>query len=212
MSNISYRVATKKDFDECLEVVYSAFKEYSVYQIWKTSSEKKQQKFNKAIMSVQLYDAMTNDTVMVAERDNKIICVSMIQDEKHKEPSVPRYFLYGALSILINGGFKNTFGFLDMMDHCNAPRLEYAKTNPCFNLECIAVMKECIGQNIGSRMINECVIPFVKKRGGQHLTLITNSEKNTFFYKKNGFEIYHHDTLTYNNKNLKNWIFKLDIN
>jgi len=211
MDNITYRQATDNDFNKCLDVIYDAFQDYSVYHIWEVGSTENQNKFNRAIMSVQLYDAMKNDTVMVAERNNEIICVSLIQDENHKEPSVPRYFLYGALSIIRYGGIKNTFGFLDMMDTCNSHRLKYAETNPCYNLECIAVSKKYIGKGIGSHMIKNCVIPFVKKHGGKHITLITNALNNTFFYKKNGFEIIEHDTSSYNNKSLENWTFKLDI-
>jgi len=212
MNDITYRQATKNDFDECLEVNYSAFKDYSLYQVYDHKSEKKQQKFNKDIMRIQLSDGMDNDTVMVAEHDGKIIGVTIIQDEYHKEPSVLKYIIsYGGLTALIDGGYKNTFGFLDMMDECNAPRLEYAKNNPTYNLELIAIDRKYAGKGIGSRMINECVIPFVKKRGAKRLTLITNAKNNTFFYKKNGFEVIHHNTKTYNNRTLDNWVFKRDI-
>jgi len=100
-----------------------------------------------------------------------------------------------------------------MVEKCNASNIEFQKNTPnCWNLECIAVGKKYHGQGIGSRFIQDCIIPFVKKEGAKCITLITNEEKNTHFYKKNGFELtIDEQKLTFNNKPLTNWSFKRDL-
>ena len=44
------------------------------------------------------------------------------------------------------------------------------------------------GQGFGSRMLRECILPYVRDHGGETLCLFTNAEANRKFYQKNGFE------------------------
>jgi len=208
MSEITYRQIKKDEFKPCNELNFEAFKDYPVYHVFEMEPEEKLNNFNKSLMGCQLYEGLVKDTAFVAERDNEILSVAVIQRPDHKGSSVPEYFLYGAFSVIRYGGFKNTFGFLDMVDRFNVPHVEFAKKNPnTWNLELLFVNKKYHGQGIGSRMINECVVPYVKKNGGEYLTLITNKEKNVHFYEKNGFDILQHDDLIYNNKQINNWTF-----
>jgi len=206
MSKITFRQVKKDEYDPCLEVTFSAFKDYPIYQIYQP--KKNINEFNKSVMGCQLYEGLVKDAVFVAERDNEILSVAIVQSPKRRESSLPEYFLYGGLSIVRYGGIRTSFNFLSMADHFNEPNKEFAKKNPnTWNLECLSVNGNCQGQGIGSRIINECVVPYVKRNGGDYLTLITNKEKNVHFYEKNGFEILQHDEFVYNNKKINNWNF-----
>jgi len=208
MGEITYRQVKKDDYDACIEVNYEAFRDYPILHIFDLEPKEKLNNFNKSLMGVHLYEALVKDTAFVAERNNEILGVALVQRPEHKESSIPEYFLYGALSVFRYGGIKNAFGFLNMIDRFNEPHVQYAKKHPCtWNLECIAVNKKCQGQGIGSHMINDCVIPYIKENGGNCLTLITNKEKNVLFYKKNGFKILQYNDLTFNNKHVDNWTF-----
>lgn len=44
------------------------------------------------------------------------------------------------------------------------------------------------GKGRGSSFINEYLLPFVRERGAETLSLFKNSEINREFYAKNGFE------------------------
>lgn len=78
-------------------------------------------------------------------------------------------------------------------------------------LNSLAVSKSCQGQGLGSRIIADCIIPYIQERDGGLLTLITNTEKNRFFYKKNGFEEFHEMFLRRNGKELGNWSYRMNI-
>ncbi|ORX77938.1 hypothetical protein BCR32DRAFT_295320 [Anaeromyces robustus] len=212
--DITFRKAIlEEDFEECLNVICDAFQGYPIYSIYTNKDDKQQQQFDRALMYCQLMDAFVHDTVMVAEYDKQILCVTLIQNPERKEPSVLEYILHlGGLSVFKTGGIKNTFGFLHMVEKINLPREEYSKKTPkTWNLECIAVNKNFKGQGIGSKMINECVVPLVRENGANHLTLITNKEKNTLFYKKNDFKVFQYDKFDINNKLVENWCFTRTI-
>ena len=68
---------------------------------------------------------------------------------------------------------------------------------PCQNLRGrkwylnnLAVEKARQGKGIGTRFIQEYIIPHVKENGGEVLCLFTNSEINRRFYDKNSFTLF----------------------
>ena len=69
-------------------------------------------------------------------------------------------------------------------------------------------MKGC---GLGSGMLQDCLIPYVQKQGGQELTLITNTEGNRKFYVKNGFQEFSQRILEKNGQRVGNWSFCMDI-
>ena len=79
-------------------------------------------------------------------------------------------------------------------------------------LELLVVAAEYKGQGIGSKMLNECIKPYVLLHGGESVTLITNTAQNCRFYKKNGFTEFAHSILTYNDDSVDNWSFCCALN
>ena len=67
------------------------------------------------------------------------------------------------------------------------------------------------GEGIGSRFLQECIIPFVKKKGGKKLCLFTNSEINRKFYRKNGFKEFHKQVFRYRGKSLGSWSYVMEL-
>ena len=69
-------------------------------------------------------------------------------------------------------------------------------------------MKGC---GLGSSMLQDCLIPYIKNQGGEELTLITNTEINRKFYTKNGFREFSERMLEQNGQTFGNWSFCLDL-
>ena len=61
------------------------------------------------------------------------------------------------------------------------------------------------GEGIGSRMLQECLIPYVKEHGGKKLCLFTNSQGNRQFYRKNGFTEFDERQFAYKGKTIGSW-------
>ena len=67
-------------------------------------------------------------------------------------------------------------------------RADCDKKHPsAWYLEVLAVDDSLKGHGLGSGMLQDYLIPYIQKHGGEELTLITNTEGNRKFYKKNGF-------------------------
>lgn len=59
---------------------------------------------------------------------------------------------------------------------------------PKYYLTLLAVDINAQGRGIGTAMIHECIVPFLKEEGCKLLCLNTNEEKNRNFYRKNKFD------------------------
>ena len=78
-------------------------------------------------------------------------------------------------------------------------------------LSLFTVAKSAEGKGIGSRFLNECLIPYVKDAGGETFSLFTNSEINCSFYEKNGFTIFDEKTLECSGKTVGNWSYIMEL-
>ena len=78
-------------------------------------------------------------------------------------------------------------------------------------LNSLAVSKFYQRQGLGSKIIADCIIPYIQEKNGGILTLITNSEQKRIFYKKNGFEEFHEMILRRKNKEFGNWSYCMKI-
>ncbi len=67
------------------------------------------------------------------------------------------------------------------------------------------------GKSFGSKMINDCLVPFIRRNGGGILALITNTNLNRSFYKKNGFDEFSAFPLKRFGREIGNWSFKRTI-
>ncbi|ORY52731.1 hypothetical protein LY90DRAFT_508082 [Neocallimastix californiae] len=166
MNEITFRRVRKDELEKCLDILYEAFKDYSIYHIIIPNSEANHGKFNRALLSCQLADSMANGIVMVAEREGEIISVIQLHSPEYKETTVFQYLFLGAFTVFRYGGIRKSLSFINMVNQCYSTNVEYAKNNPnCWDLECLAVKKKYQGQGIGSQVIQECIIPYVKKEG-----------------------------------------------
>ena len=105
-------------------------------------------------------------------------------------------------------GFKSLIKFFDLSEESHKPCEKY-KT--AWYVELLAVSKNHKGQGLGSDMLNNCLIPYIKSERGTQLALITNTEQNCKFYKKNGFELFDKMALEMNGKQVNNYCFIADL-
>lgn len=71
-------------------------------------------------------------------------------------------------------------------------------------LEMLVAEGSMKGAGLGSKMINDVVVPYVSRHGGKNIALITNTESNCRFYGKNGFMIFLERTLEMKGRRIRN--------
>ena len=75
----------------------------------------------------------------------------------------------------------------------------------------LAVDNSMKGCGLGSAMLNDCLIPYIRQQGGKDFTLITNTELNRKFYTKNGFYEFAERTLVRDGQQIGNWSFHKEL-
>lgn len=101
---------------------------------------------------------------------------------------------------------------MNMLTVANEAKKPYKSLKePAWYLEVLGVLPSYQGKSLGSKMINDCLIPFISKSGGGTLALITNTDLNRSFYKKNGFEEFSESRIRRFNLEIYNWGFKRKV-
>lgn len=83
-----------------------------------------------------------------------------------------------------------------------------AETYPsAWYLEMLIVAPGKKGGGLGTGMLKDCLLPYIRQQGGKELALITNTAVNCKFYEKNGFAKFADRTLERNGQQIENWSF-----
>lgn len=205
---LSFRMASKQDIEACTQILKDSFRGYPFFELYVTDP-KKQAKFLSAMYEVWMKTSFQNETVFVAEMDGAPVAVAVVKAPENKQSTPRDYLRAGGLRVVLAGGVLNTIRLM---------RTVHASDQACHNLpdpkwhlSLLAVSGSCKGHGVGSRMLNECIIPHIAGCGGGLLTFNTNTEENRAFYRKNGFEEFDEMICYGNGKQVGNWSYKKEI-
>ncbi len=205
---IRFRKADKKDLKKCTELLAYSFWGYEYFEPF-IKNEKKRYRFEHAIQEVNVKAYYDKTTMLIAEENGEIIAVAQLKSPEDKDACFWDYIKAGGLKVIAAGGLKNTFSWLDMFDKTGKVCHEYEE--PHWYLSSLAVSLKAKGRGVGTRMLRDCIIPYISLHGGGLLMLITNSEKNREFYKKNGFEEFSGEIMEFNGYRMGNWGYRMEI-
>ncbi len=209
---ITYREATKEEIPYIAKLSSLSFGNYPFFDFAFLDCFKEASAYFKYMDKLHLVHLSTNMTkhkCFVGIQNNKIISVALLQDSTCKQISVLDYIQAGGITLIYPVSFIKILDFFELSEKAHQDCSEKYPTS--WYLEMLAVnptMKEC---GLGSAMLKDCVIPFIQKRGGKELTLITNTEQNCKFYTKNGFYKFAERALDYKNQKINNWSFVINV-
>lgn len=205
---ITFRKAVKDDFDSCIQLLANSFWGYEYFEPF-VKSKKKRYQFEHAIQEVNVKAYFDKTTMFVAEESGEIVAVAQLKSPHDKGACFWDYIKAGGLKVIAAGGLKNSFDWLNMFEQTGRVCHEFKE--PHWYLNSLAVSLKAKGQGIGSRMLNDCIRPYIQFHGGGLLMLTTNSEKNRAFYQKNGFEEFSSEEFDVNGYKLGNWCYRMNI-
>ncbi len=209
---IIYREAYRKEIKVIARMVAESFGEYPMYTLTLRDKFKSKEDFIKYITKLNKVHIRSNQRkhkCFVGVDNDKIVSVALLQDPKIKRISIFNYILSGGISLLFPVGFRRIIDFFDISNEAHkACEKEHSKA---FYIELLVVSPKCKGQGLGSKMINDCLIPYAKAQGGKEIALITNTENNCKFYEKNGFKNFAFDKVRWKDKSINNWSFIKNI-
>ncbi|MCR4650368.1 MAG: GNAT family N-acetyltransferase [Lachnospiraceae bacterium] len=201
---MTFEIMKPDEIDACTEIAAKAFLDYDFFSLYVPTPEK-QLPHLRNMFSVEyrvnqgLYDCL------VTKKDGVIVAVAIVRAPDYKMPSDLKYIKAGIWKNAKISGLKNVAAWYMMDVKAERSCHEYAPDS--WYLHLLAVDPAYQGKGIGSSMIREYILPFVREHGGKSLTLFTNSDKNCHFYQKNGFEMFDTKFFSYKGKTFGNWSF-----
>lgn len=208
MEKIIYRKARLDEYQKIGKVVADSFSEYPFLTL--IIDDLKKPDYYPAFLELleslltRLY--IKEETCLVAEQDGEILAVALLQQNDF---SILSYLLNGVIKLFRYISPRNFLKYLDLVDRSE----EHLKKSNSFDwyLMLLAVNPSLKGQGVCSAFLRDAVEPYVKTKGCKRLGLITSTEKNVPFYKKNDYILLDFMELEYGTKSIGNWAFLKNI-
>ena len=192
----------------CAELAAKSFYDYEYFTDY-VPDDKRRWRFLRTMLAIEV---KINDGLarfFTAKEDGQIVAVAMLCDPNYHKPSDAEYIKAGFLKCYFQGGVRNVAAWNSMEGEAGKPC--HALAGRTWYLNLLTVDPQRKGKGIGSRMLHECILPYVKEHGGNALCLFTNSQINRKFYQKNGFREFDERFFTYKGKELGSWSYVYDF-
>ena len=207
-----YIKAEKSDLEELVRLNYESFSDYPLFRVLREDceSEKAYENLVYALMNVYIKSNFGKATYIVREIHGKIAAFALLLPPNHKRSSVLKDILYGGTKVISILGIKKAIAFNKFLDE-TTEAFESVIGEEHWHLDQFAVSPAMQGQSVGSKMMQQAVLPFLRRKNAKCLTLITNKEINRRFYDKNGFIQVFNNEVIWSNQVVDNWGFKMEL-
>ncbi|SDB54711.1 Acetyltransferase (GNAT) family protein [Ruminococcaceae bacterium FB2012] len=197
---------------EVLKVFTKSFVDYPLF--WgvfkdRFKSEKKLRSFYEHLIKGIFKATVRKDDCYIGIEAGKVRVIVIVEKPSDKPVGFWDYAVSGMAGIIARIGLRDTLKYMELSDKTET--VVKSIPEPRWHLYFLAVDPKYQKHGIGSGAIQDLVIPLVKANGGDLMTVTTNSEKNVAFYTKNGFTLIKKETLTYKDKTIGNWSFRMDL-
>ena len=188
---MDFRLAAADDANKIATLLTDVFANYNMYRTVLSkhfTADSKYIDFLNKMHYVQAKSNIRKGYCLVAEEDDNIIAVAILQDLSKTRITVWDYIRSGALDLLPYSNVVHHF--LPFLER-SSEAAKYNVPTGAWYLESFLVSPQWQGKRIGGKFLDEAVLPLVSREGGSQLSLVTNTETNVSFYQKHGFEQIH---------------------
>ena len=208
---MTYERMQPEDMNACIELTAKAFEHYDFFSVY-IPYKRRMRLFLKSMLGVEFRVNRGLVHFFTARDNGRIAAVAILRDSGYKMPNEMQYLKAGFWKNCVIGGFRNVAAWFEMDQKAEAPCRELiAGKENAWYLHLLAVDTEKEGKGIGSRMLQECIIPYVRGHGGKTLCLYTNSEINCRFYEKNGFRQFNSTSFSYKGRSFGSWSYLIEL-
>ncbi|SEN93174.1 Acetyltransferase (GNAT) family protein [Amphibacillus marinus] len=204
----SYRLATKNELNEIATLFTESFLEYPLFTyILAGSNHYKQLLFKLNYINTRCF--FQQKSCFVGTLDGKIVSVILLKKRGSHSPTLVQYLRNGGLSLLTQIGLRRLIKLIRTLEHMKEACMKDSKES--WYVEGLAVAKGYQGRNLGSKLFESFIFPYISEQGGGRLTLVTHTELNTKFYRKNGFEIFSEYRIGSDDNHITNYSLQRNI-
>lgn len=205
---LTFEKMRPEERDTCAALAARAFEDYEYFTYY-IPDDQRRTRFLSTMLEIEVRINDGPADFFTAKEDGKIVAVAMLCPPEYKKPSDMAYMRAGFGKCFLQGGIRDVAAWNAMEGKAGQPC--HSLGGQTWYLNLLTVEPNLKGQGLGSRMLQACILPYVKEHGGETLCLFTNSEINRTFYQKNGFEEFDQRFFTRKGKQLGNWSFRASI-
>lgn len=205
---IEYREAKIAEDERLAKLAMESFGDYPFYSFaLKDSfrSDRDYRAYMEKLNLIELRANMRGQKCFVGTVDGEIVSAALLQDPQKPKIGIWQYLRSGAGKLIFPVGLGRILDFFSMTEEARSD-CEKQCTDSWY-LDMLVVNGSMKGRSLGSRMLQECVLPYVRAHGGKSLSLITNTDGNRRFYARNGFSEFAERKLTRCGNSIMNWSF-----
>ncbi len=202
---VTFEKMLPQEREACAALAARAFNDYEYFTDY-VPDENKRTRFLSTMLQIEVKLNDGPATFFTAKDDGNIVAVAMLCPPDYKKPSDMAYMKAGFGKCFLQGGIRDVAAWNDMEGKAGQPCHRLAGQVWYLNLLTVEPTRK--SQGIGTKMLHNCILPYVKEHGGDTLCLFTNSEENRKFYQKNGFVEFHEQWFTYRGKKLGSWSYQ----
>lgn len=208
---MEFRKAKETDVDTIITIATEAFQKDPVLLCMKDQcrSIAEYRRFVYTFQNIYISSLFSKGECFVAVRDYEVVGFAIIEPPERTPINLISYLFNGGLKALKFVSILNLIRYMNLLNQIIIPREMFVKPN--WYLSLIAVAPSMQGKNIGGRMIHECILPYIKKEHGELLVLLTNTERNATFYKKNDFTLCSKSKVKWKSDLFTSWIFERTV-
>ena len=192
----------------CAALAARAFMDYEYFTDY-IPNDQRRTRFLNTMLDIEVHINDGQADFFTAKIDGEIVAVAMLCPPEYKKPSDMAYIRAGFGKCFLQGGVRDVAAWNYMEGKAGEPC--HSLGGQTWYLNLLTVEPEYKGQGLGSRMLRECILPYVKEHGGETLCLFTNSEVNRKFYQKNGFVEFDQRSFNRKGKQLGSWSYRASI-
>lgn len=205
---LTFEKMRPEERDTCAALAARAFEDYEYFTYY-IPNKQRRTRFLSTMLEIEVRINDGPADFFTAKEDRKILAVAMLCPPEYKKPSDMAYMRAGFGKCFLQGGIRDVAAWNAM--GCKAGQPSHSLGGHTWYLNLLTVEPTRKGQGLGSRMLRECILPYVKEHGGETLCLFTNSEINRTFYQKNGFEEFDQRYFNCKGKKLGSWSYRISI-
>ncbi|WP_124065486.1 GNAT family N-acetyltransferase [Clostridium sp. E02] len=213
---IHYRKLKKEEVKDIARMCALTFAEYPICNDIKKEIREygRYIAFMSEVYEVHIRAHYKSSVFFVGEEGGKIRSFAVLVRPYSSNTNLMDYICSDGLKLMKMVSLPKLLKFLNVLEEGHKP-ISGMKDHSWL-LELLAVDRSYTGRQLGSKMINECIIPYIKEQsmGAEPETFITftNTELNKKFYLKNGFTEFDYKTIQMDKNAIGNWSFRMSIN
>ena len=199
--------ASKADISGITNVMVNSFATYPfvahcLKDVFK--GEAKRLQFLEKMCGVLAKALMRKSVCLIKKHDDEVAAFCILSRIDDMEIRIWDLVASGAIGVLPYLFKKGVLQFIIFyLKH--AANVNFKKDDKTWYIHLFAVSPHHQGRQLGSKLMNDCVIPYVKQQQGKGIAVSTNTKPAAKFYTKTGYKIISRSQIFYKRKAFGKW-------